>query len=204
MRKLEREFYKRTSVEVSKDLLGKYLVHRIDGEELIGKIVETEAYMGTEDKAAHSYGGRRTSRNEVMYGEAGFSYVYIIYGMYDCMNVVTSGIGTPHGVLIRALEPVGNIERLCELRYGKASNQLTKAQLKNLLNGPGKLCRALGITRKENGKDLCGDEIYILEEDNKEEFKIVETKRINIDYAEEAKDYLWRFYIQGNPYISKK
>jgi DNA-3-methyladenine glycosylase len=204
MRKLEREFYKRTSIEVSKALLGKYLVHRINGEELIGKIVETEAYMGLIDKAAHSYGGRRTPRNEIMYGEAGFSYVYIIYGMYDCMNVVTSEIGTPHAVLIRALEPVGDIERLCELRYGKGSKELTKAQLKNLLNGPGKLCRALGITRKENGKDLCGEEIYILEDDKVEELKIVETKRINIDYAEEAKDYLWRFYIQGNPYISKK
>jgi DNA-3-methyladenine glycosylase len=204
MKKLNREFYNRSSIEVSKDLLGKFLVHKVDEEELVGKIVEVEAYMGKGDKAAHSYGGKRTLRNEVMYGEPGFSYVFIIYGMYDCMNVVTEKVGIPQAVLIRALEPISDLDKLCELRYGKKCEDINKNQLKNLTNGPGKLCKALGITRKENAVDLCGDKLYILESDKEEPFNIVESKRINIDYAEEAKDYLWRFYIEGNPHISKK
>lgn len=204
MKKLERDFYNRTSLEVAKDLLGKYLVHKVDGEELIGKIVEVEAYMGPEDKAAHSYGGRRTERNEVMYGEPGYAYVYFIYGMYFCMNVVAEKVGMPQAVLIRGLEPVSDIGKMCELRYGQNCTELTKSKLKNLTNGPGKLCKAFGITREQNGEDLCGDKLYIYVGENEEKFNIVESKRINIDYAEEAKDYLWRFYIEGNPHVSKK
>jgi DNA-3-methyladenine glycosylase len=204
MRKLDRSFYNKNSIELSKELLGKYLVHRVDGAELIGKIVEVEAYMGVEDKAAHSYGGRRTERNEVMYGPPGFAYVFIIYGMYDCMNVVCEKVGIPQATLIRALEPIGDLEKMCELRYGQKCSELTKSKFKNLTNGPGKLCKALGITRIQNGEDLCGDNLYILEDENQESFNIVESKRINIDYAEEAKDYLWRYYIEGNIHVSKK
>lgn len=204
MIKLDINFYNRNSIEVSKDLLGKYLVHKVDGVELVGKIVEVEAYMGIQDKAAHSYGGRRTQRIEVMYGPPGFSYVFIIYGMYDCMNVVCEKVGIPQAVLIRALEPVGGVEKMCELRYGQKCSELNKLKLKNLTNGPGKLCKALGITRKENGIDLCGDKLYIMKDENEEKFNTIESKRINIDYAEEAKDYLWRYYIEGNSYVSKK
>jgi DNA-3-methyladenine glycosylase len=204
MIKLDREFYNRNSVDVSKDLLGKYLIHRVDGIDLVGKIVEVEAYMGPEDKAAHSYGGRRTERIEVMYGGPGYAYVFIIYGMYSCMNIVTEKVGMPQAVLIRALEPVSGIEKMCELRYGENCSELTKTKFKNLTNGPGKLCSGLGITRAQNGEDLCGNNLYLARDEEEEKFNIVESKRINIDYAEEAIDYLWRFYIEGNPHVSKK
>ena len=115
MKKLNREFYNRDSISVAKDLLGKVIVHEINGYKLTAKIVEVEAYMGVEDKAAHSYGGRRTKRVEVMYGAPGFSYVYLIYGMYHCFNIVTNVEGTPQAVLIRAVEPLDGLEALTPL-----------------------------------------------------------------------------------------
>lgn len=202
MKKLERDFYKRSAIEVAKELLGKYLVHEYKGNKLIGRIVEVEAYMGVEDKAAHSYGGRRTERTEVMYKEGGYTYVFQIYGMYYCVNVVTSDMDIPQAVLIRALEPIEGLEEMSRNRYKKSYEELTAYQKKNLTNGPGKLCMAMNIDKTLNGEDLCGSRLYIL--DNKEKFNTVYSKRINIDYAEEAKDYLWRFYIEGSKYISKK
>lgn len=204
MKKFNREFYNRDSVTVAKELLGKYLVHVVEGEKLIGKIAEVEAYMGPTDKAAHSYNNRRTERNEIMYGGPGYSYVYIIYGMYNCMNVVVEEPEKPQAILIRALEPVEGMESMSKFRYEKELEQLTKREKLGLTSGPGKLCRALNIDRSHNGLDLCGDELYILHDDNEESFEIVATTRINIDYAEEAKDFLWRFYIKNNPYVSKK
>lgn len=202
MKKLERNFYKRSAIEVAKELLGKYLVHEYKGNKLIGKIVEVEAYMGIEDKAAHSYGGRRTVRTEVMYKEGGYTYVFQIYGMYYCVNVVTSEMDIPQAVLIRALEPIEGLEEMSRNRYKKSYEELTAYQKKNLTNGPGKLCMAMNIDKSLNGENLCNGRLYVL--DNKEKFNIVSSKRINIDYAEEAKDYLWRFYIEGNTYVSKK
>lgn len=202
MKKLNREFYSRDTETVAKELLGKILVHEVDGKRLSGKIVETEAYLGIKDKAAHSYGGRRTPRVEVMYGEAGFSYVFIIYGMYYCFNVVTQKEETPEAVLIRALEPVENLDIIANNRFKKDYNDLTKTQIKSLTNGPGKLCDALKINKILNGEDLCDNKLYI--EDNDEEFNIITDKRIGIDYAEEAKDYLLRFYIENNKYVSVK
>lgn len=202
MKKLERKFYKRDSIAISKELLGKYLVHEYDNVKLISKIVEVEAYMGVIDKAAHSYGGRRTKRTEVMYMEGGYAYVYQIYGMYYCMNVVTSEVDNPQAVLIRAIEPVEGIDIMSKNRYGIEYEKLSNYQKKNITNGPGKLCMAMNINKKLNGEDLCKNRLYIL--DNKEDFSIVSSKRINIDYAEEARDYLWRFYIEGNKYVSKK
>ncbi|MFL0248115.1 DNA-3-methyladenine glycosylase [Candidatus Clostridium stratigraminis] len=204
MEKLNRDFYMRDSVTVAKDLLGNYLVHKVEGKEIIGKIVEVEAYMGPDDKAAHSYNNRRTERNEVMYGLGGFSYVYFIYGMYHCMNVVVEKIGKPQAILIRALEPIFNINTMAVNRYNKSIEELSKSEVKGLTNGPGKLCRALKIDRKENAKDLCGDELYIMSDENIATFEMVSTTRVNIDYAEEAALYPWRFYIKNNPYISKK
>lgn len=204
MKKLERDFYNRDSVTVAKDLLGKYLVHVVDGEELIGKIVEVEAYMGPTDKAAHSYNNRRTERNEVMYGPPGFAYVYIIYGMYNCMNVVVEETGKPQAVLIRALEPVKGIETMSKFRYDKKYNELLKREKSGLTSGPGKLCKALNIDRSLNGEDLCKDKLYIFQDETEKKFEMVATTRINIDYAEEAKDYPWRFYIKDNPYVSKR
>lgn len=203
MEKLQRDFYGRSSVEVAPELIGKYLVHIIDGVELIGKIVETEAYKGPSDKAAHSYNNRRTERNEVMYGPPGFSYVYIIYGRNNCMNVITAEVDVPEGILIRALEPVSGLEEMSLRRYGKSYGELKKSEIMGLTSGPGKLCMALGITREHNGLDLLGDELYILNPDNKEDFEITSGPRINIGYAEEAVHFPWRFYVKGNPYVSK-
>ncbi|ABK60840.1 DNA-3-methyladenine glycosylase [Clostridium novyi] len=201
MKRLNREFYTRDTIEVAKDLLGKIIV--VENEtKLLGKIVEVEAYGGISDKAAHSYGNRKTERTKIMYEEGGYVYVFQIYGMYNCLNIVSSKKDVPEAVLIRAVEPIENIDDFSKNRYGKDFNELTKYQQKNITNGPGKLCMAMNITKKFNGLDLCKDNIYIV--DNKEEFEIVASKRIGIDYAEEAKDYLWRFYIKDSKYVSKK
>lgn len=196
MKKLDREFYNRDSILVARELLGKVLVHEIEGQRLAVKIIEAEAYMGVEDKAAHSYGGKRTPRVEVMYGDPGYAYMFLIYGMYCCFNVVTREKGTPQAVLIRAAEPLEGFQWMAQQRYGKPYEELSKSQLKGFTNGPGKLCKALSLDRSHNGIDLCGDQIY-LEEGTGENFHIIATKRVGIDYAEEAKDYLWRFYIEG-------
>lgn len=203
MKKLDREFYNRDSLIVAKELLGKILVHEVDGHKISAKIVEVEAYMGVEDKAAHSYGGRRTPRVEVMYGKPGFSYVFIIYGMYYCFNIVTREEGVPQAVLVRALEPIEGFDLMAQNRFKKSYDQLNKSQILGLTNGPGKLCNALLINKSLNGEDLCGNKLYILDE-KEENCNIVCSKRIGIDYAEEAKDYLWRFYIEGNKYVSVK
>ena len=201
--KLKREFYNRDSITVARELLGKKLVHEVGGKKLAGRIVETEAYMGIEDKAAHSYSGRRTPRNEVMYGEAGFSYVFLIYGLHSCFNVVVNEADNPQAVLIRAVEPVDGLDEMSILRFKKQLNELTKSQVKTLTNGPGKLSNALGIDRSCNGADLCGSSLYI-EERREGSFDIITAKRVGIDYAEEAADFLWRFYINGNPHVSVK
>ncbi len=176
--------------------MGKVLVHEIEGQRLAVKIIEAEAYMGVEDKAAHSYGGKRTPRVEVMYGDPGHAYMFLIYGMYCCFNVVTREKGIPQAVLIRAAEPLEGIQWMAQQRYGKPYEELSKSQLKGFTNGPGKLCKALSMDRSHNGIDLCGDQIY-LEKGTGENFHVIATKRVGIDYAEEAKDYLWRFYIEG-------
>ena len=200
---IPREFYNRDSIVVAKELLGKILVHEIGGKKISAKIVETEAYMGVNDKAAHSYGGRRTERVEVMYGDAGFAYVFLVYGLHCCFNIVTGEKDVPQAVLIRALEPLSNIEEMSNHRFKKTYATLTTPQSKALTNGPGKLCSALAISREHNGIDLCGNKLYLVDSDN-ENFSIVTTKRVGIDYAMEAKDYPWRFYIKDNAHVSVK
>jgi DNA-3-methyladenine glycosylase len=203
MKKLDRSFYSRDTLEVAQELLGKYLTRSSEDSLLIGKIVEVEAYMGENDKAAHSYGGRRTKRNDVMYGEAGHIYVYFIYGMHYCFNVITERVDVPRGVLIRALEPIEGMDTMSLNRYKKPLAELSSKEIKNLTNGPAKLCRSFGITVEQNGMDICKDELYISESKKEgEDFDIVHTTRINIDYSEEARFYPWRFYIKGNPYVS--
>lgn len=204
MEKLPREFYERSTLDVARDLLGKYLVHETSEIKRIGKIVEVEAYMGPDDKAAHSYNRRRTERNEVMYGPAGHAYVYIIYGMYSCMNVITEDVDIPRGVLIRALEPIDGLSEMAISRFGKNYSELKKSQILNLTSGPGKLCIAMNITKAMyNGEDLCGDNLYITKSITTDPFEITASRRINIDYAEEYIDKPWRFYIKGNPFVSK-
>jgi DNA-3-methyladenine glycosylase len=203
MTKLTRDFYTRDAVSVARDLLGKRLVRIVDGREISAMIVETEAYMGIDDKAAHFYAGRRTPRVEIIYGKPGFSYVFFIYGMHHCFNIVTGPEGIPQAVLIRAAEPVSGLERMAQNRFGKAYARLEKKQLIQLTNGPGKLCAALAIHRDCNGMDLCGDELFLTDHDA-EAFEVLSSRRIGIDYAEEAREFPWRMYIKDNRYVSVK
>src|SRR6188508_1157940 len=156
MRKLARRFYNRDPIVVAQELLGKYLVHVVRGVERVGRIVEVEAYLGPHDLAAHSARGL-TARTQVMFGPPGHAYVYLIYGMHHCMNVVTQAEGTASAVLLRALEPIRNIE------------ERTK--------GPGLLCRALGIDRRLNGHDLTSDDFYIADDGYPSRFSIVKRPR---------------------------
>ncbi|WP_250228479.1 DNA-3-methyladenine glycosylase [Anaeropeptidivorans aminofermentans] len=193
---LPKEYYLKDTLFLARDLIGKYLVNTVDGEEIALRILETEAYIGSIDKACHAYGGRRTQRTEVLYAEGGTAYIYLIYGMYYCMNIVTEEKDTACAVLIRGGEIVKGKENASLLRYGKSLDALSKYQLKNFSNGPGKVCKAMAIDKSLNYKKLYSDNLYVAdkkEEDPISDIKI--SKRINIDYAEEAKDFLWRFYV---------
>lgn len=194
MHKLERSFYDRDARIVAEDLIGKVIVRKYEDKIIKARINETEAYIASIDKASHAYGGKITPRTKVMFGPPGHTYVYFIYGMYFCMNFVTEKEGICSAVLIRGAEPLENIEEMCINRYNKSIELLTKNQIKNLSNGPGKLCNALKITKEHNGIDLTGNEIYV-EDDGFKDFNVEKTKRINIDYAEEAKDFLWRYIL---------
>lgn len=205
--KISRQFYGRDARQVAIDLLGKILVHDHNGIKLKGKIVETEAYIAAIDKASHAYRNKRTPRTEALYGKPGIAYVYFIYGLYHCFNVITKEEGTAEGVLIRALEPVEGINEMSMLRFNKDYSELSRYQLKNLTAGPSKLCMALDITKNNNMEDLCGDKLYIEYDRNDKQsgdFEVVHTKRVGIEYAEEARDFLWRYYIKDNTYISQK
>lgn len=195
--RIERKFYMRDAVTVGKDILGKIIVKKTaDGRIMSGRITEVEAYMGITDKASHSYGGRRTKRTEVMYKEGGYSYVFLIYGMYECFNVTVGREGDPQAVLIRGVEPLENKNFMWEKRKVKKE--------KDISNGPGKLTKALGITREDNGADLTAGENIWLEDDGYKVKDIVETTRIGIDYAEEDALKPWRFYIKDSIFVSKK
>jgi DNA-3-methyladenine glycosylase len=202
MKKLSRQFYLREDViRIARELLGKILVVPADdGERVSGMIVECEAYLGQIDRAAHSYGGRRTARNEITYGAGGFAYVFFIYGMYYQLNVVTHTIDTPHVVLVRALEPVDGIEIMRARRSARGKTMPDK----NLTSGPGKLTIAMGIDRGFNGEDLLGDRIWLEEGRKFSDKEIAVGKRIGIDYAGEDAEKPWRFWVEGNPYVSKK
>ena len=201
---LEKDFFKQGALDLAKDLLGKILVRECDGRILKGKIVETEAYIGEIDKASHAYNGRRTERTEPLFREGGIAYVYFIYGKYFCFNVISGIENKGEGVLIRAIEPLNEFDYLAEKRFNQNYDELTKAKEKALTNGPSKLCLAYSIDKSDNYKKLYEKgNLYI--EDNYEDnlFEIVESKRIGIDYAEEAIDFLWRFYIEDNKSVSK-
>lgn len=204
MKKLLREFYLRSdTLEIARDLIGKLLVVPIEsGERVSGMIVETEAYLGEIDKAAHSYKNRRTARNEITYGTGGHAYVFFIYGMYFQFNVVCGARDSPHVVLIRAVEPVENIEIMRARRLVK--NPFARMADKNLTSGPGKLCIALNINRRLNGADLLGENIWLEDFKTFSAAEIKIGKRIGIEYAEEFADKPWRFWLKNNDYVSKK
>jgi DNA-3-methyladenine glycosylase len=182
MKKLPRSFFDRDTVQVAGDLLGKHLVHVTEGVERIGRIVEVEAYLGAHDLAAHSSKGV-TPRTRVMFGPPGYAYVYLVYGMHHCVNFVTEREGNGAAVLLRAVEPVKNITART--------------------NGPGLLCKAMGIDLRLNSADLLGDTLFVTEPDAVTEHTIVKRPRIGVDYAGDWAKQPLRFYIRGNPHVSR-
>ncbi|MBL8180322.1 MAG: DNA-3-methyladenine glycosylase [Blastocatellia bacterium] len=195
--KLPRSFYiPKDTVTIARELLGKLLVvPDADGRRVSGMIVETEAYLGIGDRAAHSFGGRRTARNEVTYGLGGHAYVFFIYGMYHQLNVVTGPAERPHVVLIRAVEPIEGIELMRERRGRKRD--------RDLASGPGKLCIALAIDRSFNNENFRGDRIWIENFRSLKATEIAVGKRIGIDYAGEDSDLPYRFWIGKNNFVSR-
>ena len=191
--KLSRDFYLRDVNIIARDLIGKILVHETKEGITSGIIVETEAYRGPDDKASHTYNNKRTARTEIQYKQGGFAYIYLIYGLYYCFNVTVNSENKPEAVLIRALEPLEGISIMMTRRRTQ--------RIKNLCNGPGKLCDALAINQSSYGADLCGNSLYIR---NDEKFYDVMTSpRINIDYSQEYKFLPWRYFAADNIYVSK-
>ena len=208
-KRLPREFFMTDALILAQALLGKIMVHRTPYGTVRGIITETEAYMGVEDKGSHTYMGRRTERTEPMFHIGGTSYVYFIYGMYNCMNITAGEAEIPQAALIRAVEPADEESReiMEKLRAEKLSHrkkvpehadaQLPSSVRKHLADGPGKLCIAMDITKKDNDVDMAESEDFFLTEGIEvEEAQIEKGKRIGIDYAEEAADYLWRFTLK--------
>lgn len=194
---LPRRFYARDTVTVARELLGQRLCHRLPtGEVLSGVIVETEAYLGIADKACHTFGGRRTPRTETMWGEAGHAYVYLIYGMYFCLNAVTRGEGHPEAVLIRALSP--------EQGHEHWAAHYPRLKSRQWLSGPGRLCRALYINKGHNGLDLTKSELWIERGELVPEENIACAPRVGVDYAEEAAEWPLRFYVLGHEAVSRR
>ena len=205
MAKLDRDFYNRDTLIVARDLLGKYLVRRREGKNLVGRVVETEAYIGRMDKACHAYGYRRTPRTETLFAPPGTAYIYLIYGMYCCLNFVTEPEGEPCAVLLRAVEPRAGADEMARLRFGCTMAEMTAYQRKNFLNGPGKVCKGFSLSREQNGLDLTGDELSLTDSlsdlglppcpGDEKPLEIKVAKRVGIDYAEEAVDFPWRFLL---------
>lgn len=209
--RLPRAFFTRDGITVAKDLLGKILVHKTEHGTIRGIITEVESYMGEEDKGSHTYGGKRTERTEPMYHIGGTSYVYLIYGMYSCMNIACMTDGIPQAVLLRSVEPADEESRKLmnklrlilinrkQLKKNKplyTEDNLPGSLKKHLADGPGKMCIAMDITKADNDIDMVeSDTFYVTEGLTISPEQIKEGKRIGIDYAEEAADYLWRFYL---------
>jgi DNA-3-methyladenine glycosylase len=191
--KLPRSFYERSTIVVAKQLLGKYLVRQHPKGNTVGRIVETEAYVGPQDLACHAAKGR-TARTEVMFGPPGHAYVYFIYGFYNMLNLVTEAKDYPAAVLIRAVEPVQGIELM--------QNRRRSSALRSLASGPGKLCQAFGIDRSLNGADLCGGVLFVQDSGDPVP-KFLAKPRIGVDYAGKWKDKPYRFLVRGNEFVSK-
>lgn len=196
MKKLPIEFYDRKDVvQIAKDLLGKIIITKLNGLITSGRIVETEAYIGLTDKASHSFGGKRTARNEHMYALPGTAYVYICYGMHHLFNVVTNKQDVPDAVLIRAVEPLQGIDIMLQ-RTGKIKQDNT------LTKGPGNVGKAMGISKDHSGIHLSGNKIFIGEDNWKMENNIGASKRIGVESAGLAALYPYRFFVKGNKYVS--
>lgn len=202
---LAQSFFDRDTVEVARSLVGKYLVRQYGGVTLAARITETEAYVGRTDKACHAYGYRRTQRTKTLFAPPGTAYVYLIYGMHCCLNLVTEPEGEPAAVLIRGLSPRHNQNIIAENRFHCKPEALTPYQKKNFLNGPGKVCAGMDIDRSLDGLPWGSQELFVcegLEElglpvppEDLRSLRIQTGKRIGIDYAQEAVDFPWRFYV---------
>jgi DNA-3-methyladenine glycosylase len=192
--KLAPSFFDRPTLDLAQDLLGCVLVRSKGRARLAGRIVESEAYVGAEDLACHASKGR-TARTEVMFGPPGHAYVYLIYGMYCCLNVVTGPRDYPAAVLVRAIEPVEGVAHMRRNRGRDLADD-------EIASGPGKLCQALAIDRRLNGIRLDGDDLW-LEDPGTRPGSIVATPRIGVDYAGEYRDKPWRFFIEGSPHVSR-
>lgn len=187
------DFYERPVLEVARDCIGKILVRSTPEGEVRGRIVEAEAYCGPRDRAAHSFGGRRTARTEVMFGRAGHAYVFFVYGMHYNFNLVTGRVGEPEAVLIRALEPLSGMALM-------AARRKMAPERVELTNGPGKLCQACAIARSDYGVDLCsGSALHLLDAPGA---KVARSPRIGVDYAGSWAARPWRFYEPGNRFVS--
>ena len=191
-RLLHSAFFARDTVKVAPDLLGKYLVRLKDGERMVGRIVEVEAYRGSDDPASHAFRGL-TPRNTPMFGDPGHAYVYFTYGNHYCLNITTQKAGTPGAVLLRALEPLEGIDVMRRFRPSVADSELT--------NGPGKLTKALAIDKSLNEQDMTVRGPLFVADPGKCELEVWHSTRVGIG---EGLDRLWRFYIKGNPYVSKR
>lgn len=201
MARLDEKFFLQDTVAAARDLLGRYLVRVDGGETMVCRITETEAYIGAIDKACHAYGGRRTRRTETLYAAPGTAYVYLIYGMYSCLNFVTGPEGVASAVLIRGCTPVYNADAVARRRFGVTAAEMSAYQRKNFLNGPGKLCRGLSVTRELNALPLGSGALYLAHDlpelglaRRPDDLPFHTGKRIGIDYAEEAIDFPWRFW----------
>ena len=190
---LPRAFYAKPVLYVARACIGKLLVHRRRGQLLVGRIVETEAYRGPEDRAAHSFQGRRTARTEAMYGPAGHAYMFVIYGLHWNFNIVTGRPGQPHAVLVRAVEPLCGIE-LMAARRGPGVRH------RDISNGPGKLCQAFGLDRRHYASDLCHGPLYLAAGSSA---RVARSPRIGIDYAGSFAKKPWRFYDPKSSCVSR-
>jgi len=192
VRLLSSAFFARDTVKVAPDLLGKYLVRLRDGERMFGRIVEVEAYRGSDDPASHAFRGL-TPRNRPMFGDPGHAYIYFTYGNHFCLNITTQKAGTPGAVLLRALEPVEGIDVMRRFRPHVPDSELT--------NGPGKLTKALAIDRLLNEQDMTIEGPLFVADPAEGDLEIWRSTRVGI---RDGLDRLWRFYVKGNPYVSKR
>lgn len=191
---IHRSFFETNGIELAQQLLGQYIVHEMDTGTLVGRIVETEVYQGPDDQAAHSFNNKRTKRTEIMFGEPGYVYIYQMH-THTLINIVAGPIGTPHAILIRAIEPIAGLEQM-QMNRGKKFKQV------DWTNGPGKLTKALAITKDYYGHHWSDKPLYISKGDPVK--NIIAGPRVGIDNAGEAVAYPWRFYEKDNPFVSKK
>jgi DNA-3-methyladenine glycosylase len=195
-RALARSFYLQPTLRVARALLGKVLVHRTPEGRAAGRIVEVEAYRGPADRAAHTAGGHRSARNETMWGPPGHAYVYFVYGMHNCVNVVTRPAGVPEAVLIRALDPLDGLDLM------RSRRRLADAPAWRLCRGPGALCQALGVTRQQNGADLVRGPLRILDAPPVDTRRVRRSTRIGVAYAGADALRPWRFLVSATPAVS--